>query len=211
MGSRVIFRVAAALLAAILTCLAFYAGLFVALGITVSAQAPDPFVSTGDPCCGHPDDWVEVVMGMAGGIVMAAIVGGLLALAVALLFWSVRRRPPRWRRLALVPLGVACVALVCGAVLLVPEVDEARAGPDCDDFRVRSAHFRSTNDDLAKRTAHGIIDCRSLSGRTTDEVLALLGPPALKGTPSRGRFYWSYDYVDLDFEQGKVTDASFPN
>ncbi len=86
-----------------------------ALSVLVAAQRPDPAIPDGDPCCGHPDTWNEVVQGVGYGAALGFVGGGLLLLAATLLAIAVTGRLPAWtarpsvRRLAV---GWALLALV---------------------------------------------------------------------------------------------------
>lgn len=60
-------------------------GFFIALlSVVVAAQHPDPAIPNGDPCCGHPDTWGEVVEGMAWGVGTLIAWAALVYVAVAL-------------------------------------------------------------------------------------------------------------------------------
>ena len=62
-----------AALAAVALAVAALAGVsLILLGGLIAAQAPDPFVADGDPCCGHPDTWGDV----AGSWTLARGPGG---------------------------------------------------------------------------------------------------------------------------------------
>ena len=61
MPLRSVGRMAAALGGAALGLFALWAGLWVLLVGLGAGQAPDPFVDDGDPCCGHPDTWPQVL------------------------------------------------------------------------------------------------------------------------------------------------------
>ena len=104
---------------------AFAAGLWVLLLALIvggpAAQRPDPAVPDGDPCCGHPDDWWEVALGLGGGAWYTAIALGLLYVAsVAMAFGLTGRIPVRVTRhlRAHKRLAFTWLALVAGVALL---------------------------------------------------------------------------------------------
>jgi hypothetical protein len=125
-------RVLAGLAAVGILLFAAWGVLFIMLVGSISAQAPDPSIPNGDPCCGHPDTWGEVAWGVAwtlGYVVLDAL---LVCGAIALLHWAIRRRWPRLKRLAMLPAGAAMAAALILALVIVPQLDEGvtpRTGP----------------------------------------------------------------------------------
>jgi hypothetical protein len=85
------------------------------LMIVIGAQRPDPSVPDGDPCCGHPDTWAQVVELVGYGALWVIASLGLLAVVAAAAVGVVEARAPRWirsrwaRRFAVV-WGVATLA-----------------------------------------------------------------------------------------------------
>jgi hypothetical protein len=180
--------------------------LWVLLVGAIAAQAPDPFVENGDPCCGHPDTWGEVAAGFGWTLGYALVDALLICVAVALLTWATRGRWPRVRRLALVPAaGVGAAALIL-AVVLIPQLDEGRTPPDCDTFKFSRTGWRSTDEDEQKRNAYGVAHCDLVERRTMAEVRDMLGRPSTSGQQGE-RTYWSYSWLDVFFENGRVVDA----
>lgn len=171
-----------------------------------AAQAPDPFIENGDPCCGHPDTWGEVAAGV-GWTLGSVLVDALLVCAgVALLAWATRGRWPRVRRLAFVPATAVGVAAVILAVVLIPQLDEGRTPPDCDTFEFSPSGWRSTDEDARKVNAYGVAHCRLVERRTMAEVGDMLGRPSTSGR-SGERTYWSYSWLDVFFVNGRAVDA----
>ena len=73
-----------------------------ALGVTV-AQTPNPDIADGDPCCGHPNTWIEVVLGFVGGVMLLAGCAALIYIALRLAHFAllgVRPTAPQTRRVA---------------------------------------------------------------------------------------------------------------
>lgn len=102
---RQLLRRGLAAFAAVVLVVVALAGTFIILlGGAVSAQAPDPFVADGDPCCGHPDTWTEVATGLAWTLGLIVIEGMVVAGAIALICWSAKMSWPRWTRLSVIPL-----------------------------------------------------------------------------------------------------------
>ncbi len=117
-------RVAAALgfLSALAACLSALS--LSAFSMLVAAQRPDPAIPDGDPCCGHPDTWGEVVQGVGYGVALSLIGGGLLLLAAILLAIAVTGRSPAWTaRTSVRRLGVGW-ALVVLVLLAWPVVTD---------------------------------------------------------------------------------------
>ncbi|HWK26374.1 MAG TPA: hypothetical protein VNS09_07430 [Solirubrobacter sp.] len=180
--------------------------LFVFLVGAIAAQAPDPFVENGDPCCGHPDTWSEVVVGVGWTLGYALADALLVCVGVALVVWATRGRWPRVTRLAYVPVaGVGAVAAIL-AVVLIPQLGEGRTPPDCDTFAFSRSGWRSTDEDAQKSNAYGIAHCRLVEGRTMAEVRDLLGRPSTSGQTGE-RTYWSYLWLYVFFEHGRAVDA----
>ena len=125
-------RLLAGLAGGAILLLAAWGALWVMLAVGISAQAPDPFVIDGDPCCGHPDTWGEVAEGAAWSLGLALLDALLVAVAVTLLSWAATRRRPRLRRLALLPGGALLATALVLAILIVPQLDEAVTAPPCD-------------------------------------------------------------------------------
>jgi hypothetical protein len=103
-GSLVVFAAAA------------WGALFLALVASYAGTPPDPTAVDGDPCCATPDTWSAALWVGAWSLIYAAVEGAIVALGCALVWWAVRRRWPRWRRLALVPGGA--VVVVALAIVL---------------------------------------------------------------------------------------------
>ena len=90
--------------------------LWVLLGVGIYAEHPDPGVPDGDPCCGHPDTWGEVVEGGAFTAGWAFVDGLLLVVAVALLRHAVRDRTLRRRWFVVGPALCAAAAILAIAI-----------------------------------------------------------------------------------------------
>jgi hypothetical protein len=81
------------------------------ISIAAAAQRPDPLIADGDPCCWHPDDWAEVVAGIAFGLATLLVVVTLLYVDLLLARYAVTGLPlGRFQRRRLVA-GVTIVAV----------------------------------------------------------------------------------------------------
>jgi hypothetical protein len=124
MHQKTLLRVVAVLGGAALLVFAAWGALFVLLVGATAAQAPDPFVANGGPCCGHPDTWGEVTAGVGWTLGYVVVDALLVCLGIALVVWAARGRWPRRRRLASIPAGGLTAAVAVLAVILVPQLDE---------------------------------------------------------------------------------------
>jgi hypothetical protein len=115
-------RVVAFISSLVVLAAAAWGALFVFLAADYAAKAPDPSVSDGDPCCGTPDTWGEVLEGTAGSLLFAVMDGVIVALGISLLSWGIRNRRPRWRRLALVPSACVCAVALAIAIAQLPRL-----------------------------------------------------------------------------------------
>jgi hypothetical protein len=77
---------------------------------------PDPALD-GDPCCGYPDTWSEVVLGGTYAVATGIAALGLIT-AGGLLIWSamINGLPPRVRGSRLLRAG-GVLAVACGAAV----------------------------------------------------------------------------------------------
>jgi len=140
---------ALALLAALGIVLVALWGMLLAMLVGgISAQAPDPFIPSGDPCCGHPDTWGEVGWGFVGTLGYVLADSLLWCLAAALISWAMTERWPRLKKLTMLPSGALLTAIVVFAVVLVPQLDEARTPPDCDTFTFTRSAWRSSDEEI---------------------------------------------------------------
>jgi hypothetical protein len=90
------------------------------LTVVVSAQHPDPTVPDGDPCCGHPDTWGEVALGLVFAAMLLLGAGAVAYLAVQLGRYAVSGRAAtnrQWRRAAT---AVAYIGLVAALLFISP-------------------------------------------------------------------------------------------
>jgi drug/metabolite transporter (DMT)-like permease len=95
-----------------------------------AGMVPDPSIMDGDPCCGHPDTWNEVYASAGAGVAAAFVVGLILALAVGLLSVASTGERPRIKRLLLIPVATAALALAVFTWLIAPTLTEpVFAGP----------------------------------------------------------------------------------
>lgn len=194
-------RVLAGVAASGIVLVALWGVLFILLSAGISAQAPDPFVADGDPCCGHPDTWGEVRVGIAWTLALVVVDGLLLCVAVALMSWATRDRWPQPRRLAWIPGGALVAAMIGMTVLIAPQLDEGRTPPDCDAFAFTRSAWRSSDDTTQLDTAYGIAHCGLIDGKTQAEVRRLLGRPT--GRDERGE-WWRYRGLAVFFADGRV-------
>jgi hypothetical protein len=178
----------------------------IALSGAVSAQAPDPFVADGDPCCGHPDTWSEVALGVAWSLGLTVIDAVLIAAAVALLWWSATGSWPRRRRLSLIPLSGLLIAVVVFAAALIPKLGEGRDLPDCDSFVFQDADWRAADQDRRLAAAWGIAECGTFDDASRQTVEERLGRPSTEGFLGE-QYYLGYDGLDLILEGDRVVQA----
>lgn len=177
----------------------------------LAAQAPNPYIPSGDPCCGTPDGWGEVASGVAFTTAVVFVFGLALALGVALLRWGIRGRPTRPSTVALrVPVGVAALALVAMGAALFLQRDRVHLAPDCGRFAFRQADWRSRDADAWQPMALGLADCAVLEHRTQAQVRAALGAPPYHRSYPRTKYgpattVWGYrDVVFVRFTKGRV-------
>ncbi len=84
----------------------------------LSAQAPDRSVGDGDPCCPHPDTWIETIVGTAGGLFGLAVASALLSTSIATFYYAFAGR--RLRIGAALKIGaLAALAFLALAALAV--------------------------------------------------------------------------------------------
>jgi hypothetical protein len=181
--------------------------LWILLGGAISAQAPDPFVADGDPCCGHPDTWGEVAAGVAWTLGLVVVDALLVCVAITLLTWAVARRRPSLKRLALLPAGALLAAVVVFAIVIVPLLDEAVTAPDCHTFAFSRTAWRSGPAHERETQAHAVARCEVVDGRTPRQVRQHLGTPASRGATHDGRSSWDYGDLVVYFAGGRVDDA----
>ena len=110
-------RVLAGLLAlASVPGLAF--GTFIALfGLGTLTQRPDPTVPDGDPCCGHPDTWGDVVIGGLYGLVALVGVGALTYVGWRLGHYAMTGRTPTACEMHRGWVATCIVMIACAAVI----------------------------------------------------------------------------------------------
>jgi hypothetical protein len=201
-----VLRAAAAVLAVALGLAALWGLAWITFSGLMSAQAPDPSIPSGDPCCGHPDTWGEVASGVAFTLGLIVIDGLLIAAAVALYAWSRSGAWPRWRRLALIPANGLLAGVVLFAVVLVPKLDEGRSVPFCQSFVFREGEWLAGGDGRSEMV-RGIAECGTFTSATRETVERRLGQPTSEGPRIRGR-YISYDGLDLILRGDLVVGAT---
>lgn len=199
-----LLRGMAALAGAVLLLVAAWGVLFVLLVGASSAQAPDPFAPTGDPCCGHPDTWGQVASGVGWTLVYALLDSLIVCLAVALFVWARALRWPRVRHLALLPGGVLAAASVTLLVVLLPLLDEGRTAPACDTFAFSTPEWSSVDLDAHYRAALGVAHCDVIKGSARSQVRSLLGRPRKAGRLEPRSSYWSYDGLTVYYRDDRV-------
>jgi hypothetical protein len=95
--------------------------LFLALlSVTVAAQHPDPTVADGDPCCGHPDTWGEVALGLLYGamLILGAVAVAYVAVRLGSYAVSAHAGTTRqWRRAVG---AVVYIGLVLALFVVIP-------------------------------------------------------------------------------------------
>lgn len=152
-------RLLAGLAGGAILLVALWGALWVMLAVGISAQAPDPFVIDGDPCCGHPDTWGEVAEGAAWSLGLALLDALLVCVAVTLVAWAATRRRPRLKRLALLPGGALLVTGLVLASLIVPRLDEGVTARPCVSLAFSRAALRSGEDHERKTMAWAVARC----------------------------------------------------
>lgn len=192
MPLRSVGRMAAALGGAALGLFALWASLWVLLVGLGAGQAPDPFVDDGDPCCGHPDTWPQVLAWASVTLVGTALVAALGAVAICAVGWGRTGRRPPWRtRLVRLPAGAVAVMALGVAVALLVQRDRAVTAPRCDGFR---ADRRAWGEKVARRRDYlGLIDCGTLDGASATQVRRLLGETFGRDEGSGGFEVLRYD------------------
>lgn len=180
-------------------------GVFIVLLVGgMTAQAPDPFIADGDPCCGHPDTWGEVRWGIVWTLAYAIADALLFSLAVALVRWGWVGRWPRLKRLALLPAGAVILTSLALAAAIVPLLDEGRTPPDCDSFGFDRSAWRSSDADARRDVAYGLSHCGLLDGRSARHVRRLLGRPTFRDRAGN-EAHWLYGGLAVYFADGRVT------
>lgn len=118
MDEGVSYRTAAGIGAACVALIGTFGFFGVLWGLALT-ERPNPSLPDGDPCCTHPDTWDEVWDGVTDLLVFTVVDGLFFAVAAGLGVYASTGRRPRWRWLALIPLGFvtvtgALVALALG-------------------------------------------------------------------------------------------------
>ena len=122
---KTLARVAATVVGFGLAAAAIVVMAFYVLWTTFTATVhPDPDVSDGDPCCGHPDTWGEILVGGGAVVGLCIAAGAVVALGLALAQWGVVEERPNLRRLALLPLTTAALAATAFGVGLLFALDD---------------------------------------------------------------------------------------
>lgn len=185
------------------------AGLTLALlTIGTAAQVPDPLIADWDPCCGHPDSWGEVAMGVTWGLVCLVIDGMLFAGAAAMLRWANTGRWLSLRRLSWLPALCLALGFAVVGIGLIPDLVHDTDDPDCSSFDLRPDHLRSSDEDRRLSMAEGIAECGLLVNVRQRRVEAILGRPlGRKRTAGRGIFL-DYPNLTLLFENDRLVEAS---
>ena len=202
-------RLLAAVLGAGILLMAVWGVAFIMLVAGISSQTPDPFIADGDPCCGHPDTWGEVAVGVSWALALVLLDALLVCIAAALLSWATTRRWPRLKRLALLPGGAMLAAILVLAVVIVPQLDEAVTAPPCNTFAFNRATFRSGEDHERKTMAYAVARCDLVQGKTSAHVRRLLGQPTSRGrTLDHRKPYWDYGRLIVYFGNGRVAQTT---
>jgi ABC-type Fe3+-siderophore transport system permease subunit len=108
------------------------AGAFYLLFMLALTEPPNPYEPNGDPCCGHPDTWHDVWVGVGITVGFAAVLGAIVAGSIAFLMHSVRARWPRTRTILLISPALAVLAAVVVAMALRDGRDDVTVPPGCD-------------------------------------------------------------------------------
>lgn len=178
--------------------------------IASSNNAPSPFVEGGFLCCGHPDTWGEVGLGVVAGAAFAAGAAACVLTAVLLI---VNRRI-RMVRFAAAPAVAAALAVISIVIPVAQDRENARTAPECNGFVIDRRVFRQRAPSRAhERMVLGVAECGQLIGKSRLQVHALLGPPA--GDPARFDYdrtrdsssIW-YGPLQVSLERGRVAEVS---
>lgn len=185
------------------------AGLAVVLfSIGLAAQMPDPQIPDGDPCCGHPDTWGEVAIGLVWGIAYLVIVGMLFSGAAAMLRWASVGRWPSLRRLSWMPAACLMLGLLVVGIGFIPDVIGDSDDPDCSSFALRPDDLRSPDAERRLHMAEGIAECDLLVNVRQHRVEAMLGKPLSKKRTAGGGVFLDYPNLTLLFENDRVVEAT---
>ncbi|MBA2514964.1 MAG: hypothetical protein H0V26_11670 [Solirubrobacterales bacterium] len=90
------------------------------LNIAVSTQPPDPTIPNGDPCCWHPDTWVEVAGGIALGIGTLVAWAALIYTVVALVRFALTGKTPANRQRRRLTISASLLALWAATHIALP-------------------------------------------------------------------------------------------
>lgn len=203
-------RLVAVLAAIALLPVAWFGLAIVLIGGFVWAQLPDPLISDGDPCCGYPDTWGDVAVGLVFSVVGAALLAVIVRAIYVLVRWAVRAWSPSGRSWAVSAGAGAGVAVVGFGALLVAAAT-ARQPTDCDAYIFRPASLRATDPEVRREEALRIDDCQPLSDATKAEVTRLLGPPIAKDDRRHGFSLWRYPDLSVRFHDGRSIHAGPPD
>lgn len=182
---------------------------FTVVAFYSSADPPSPFSSDGYMCCGRPDTWGEVGLGLGATMLIVAATLGLLLLAARLVTVALGTRRVGRRLFLWVPTIGGLIVPVLAAATIVPRLDEARVAPDCDTFRPDRRSVQVGGSRAHERTLLGLDHCDTLIGRSLGEVRAEFGPTEQTERTSRdGRDGVTYlGQLAIEFEDDRVTST----
>lgn len=185
------------------------AGLALALlTIGTAAQVPDPLIADGDPCCGHPDSWVEVAIGVAWGLICLVIDGIIFAGAAAMLRWANAGRWLSLKRLSRLPVLCLALGFAVVGIALIPDLVDETDDPDCSSFDLRPQDLRSSDEHRRLSMAEGIAECGLLVNVRQRRVEAILGRPLSRKPTAAGGTFLDYPNLTLLFENDRLLEAT---
>jgi hypothetical protein len=181
---RVVSRIVAGVAGLALSALALMGVAFIGFTALVDLQLPDPDARLdGDPCCRYPDTWADVHEGIAWMFGEAVLESLIVCAAITAFAWALLGRRPRWRWLAVVPVGAVATAAIVTAPWWLP----SSSRPVRE--RVISLIGPGTVSGVAIGASPGAV--RAALGEPDD--VSLTPPPV-----------WTYDQLELAFRDGHV-------
>jgi hypothetical protein len=192
-------RAGVALLGAALVVVGLWLSL-ISLIIGVVPQAPNPYVSDGDPCCSVPDTWAQVKQAAFAGWLWLGVAALPTVAGAALVAGAIRGRLLRWRW---IPIGVAALMAVAGVSVGVAygQLEEVPEMARCREARDEIARYRVQTRTERERTGRLIAECQVLNGRGVPAVINLLGPPVRTERATRGaneRWYYGRRLIAVE-------------
>jgi hypothetical protein len=184
---------AAAAIAGLALLVPVLAGLYLVLTAITWIEAPNP--------SGFFPGWADVGWWIGLIAVAALVIAGLAAAASAALRWSATGRRPGRRWVTVPPIAVLAATTAGTAVAFLSVLDD---GPDCSTF----AFDRHRWNRATETVALGVYRCHTLDGMTRSQVDARLGPPQSGHRFDGHRMRWTYELLDVTFDDDVVVRVS---